>query len=292
MASTLIQPRFPSSPFHCFEIQVGVQSARAAHTHDIHEFVVCINNAGSQFADRVEIPQQRGAVICFPAGMPHHASGTAAATADVYVLMIPDTLFSPESFGDRETDLTLRRAVHLACAGRHPLPICGETAERLLPLAREMVAECAAKEPGYQPATRSLLQRFFLHLMRDPDFGAEARIKPAAGHHDAVARVLQCVDSYFMEPLAVDRMAALAGMSRSHFHAIFREVVGCTLVEYVTRVRIRAAQRLLREADDPIIQIALDCGFPSVSRFYAAFKAITGITPRQARQGTPERSGT
>ncbi len=52
------------------------------------------------------------------------------------------------------------------------------------------------------------------------------------------------------------------------FHTIFREVAGCTLIVYVTRARI---------------QIAMDCGFQSLSRFYDAFKSITGKTPRKVR---------
>jgi AraC-like DNA-binding protein/uncharacterized RmlC-like cupin family protein len=287
MSSAIVHKKFPTTPVHCLEVHVGVQTAKAVHTHDIHEILVCINSAGSQFADRTEIPQHRGDLFCFPAGMPHHSSGTAAHTADVYVIMVPDSLFAPDTFGDRETYLTLQRLIHLANSGRNPVPIGGGTANRLLPLARDMVMEYKTKRPGYQPATRLLLQRIFLNLMRDPILVAAAAIKFDGGlHHDAVARVLQFVDSYFMEEITVERMAALACMSRSHFHAVFREVVACSLMDYVTRVRIRNARCLLRESNDTIIGIAMDCGFPSVSRFYAAFKAITGMTPRAARRHT------
>lgn len=285
MLSEIVPKNIPATPFHCFETHVGVRNAKATHTHDIHEILVCLNGHGAQFADRTEIPQQRGDLLCFPAGMPHYSSGTAAATADVYVMMVPNSMFSPESFGNRETYQTMQRVINLARSGRNPIPIRKNTANRLIPLARDMVAEFEAKNPGYQSATLLLLQSLFLQLMRDPAFEAEATIKPGGGRRcDAVARVLQFVDSYFMEPITVERMTALACMSRSHFHAAFREVTGCTLIDYVTRVRIRNARRLLRESDDTIIGIALDCGFPSVSRFYAAFKAITGMTPRDARQ--------
>lgn len=286
MSSAIVHRQFPATPFHCFEIHVGVQTAKATHTHDIHEILVGLNGHGAQFADRTEIPQQRGDLFCFPAGMPHHSSGTAAATLKVSVIMVPDSLFSPESFGDRETYLTLQRLVHLAQSGRNPIPICRKTANRLLPLASDMVAEFGGKKPGYQPATRLLLQNIFIQLMRDSTFGAAAAIKVGGGpHYDAVARVLQFVDSYFMEEITVERVAAMACMSRSHFHAVFREVAACTLIDYTTRVRVRAAQRLLQGGDTPITQIAMDCGFPSVSRFYSAFKAITGKTPRAVRNG-------
>jgi AraC-like DNA-binding protein len=285
MPSEIIRSQLQFTPFHCFEIHVGPQTARAAHTHDTHEFLVCINGHGTQFVDRTEIPQHRANFFCFPAGMPHHASGTATRTADVYVLMVPESMFSPETFGDRETLLTIQRVVHLARDGQNPLPIGRKTADRLLPLARDMVLEFSGKKPGYQPATRLLLQNLFLHLMRDPAVGIEAGLRSGRGrHHDAVARALQFIDSHFMEEITVEQMARMAGMSRSHFHAIFRSVAGSTLIDYVTRIRVRTAKRLLRESDAPIIQIAMDCGFQSLSRFYEAFTAIVGKTPRAVRQ--------
>lgn len=86
-----------------------------------------------------------------------------------------------------------------------------------------------------------------------------------------------------MERITVSAMGEMAGMGRSRFHEEFRRVTGCTLIEYLTRVRIRAAQRLLRDTDARVLEVALDCGFPSLSRFYDAFKAQTGTTPGRMR---------
>jgi AraC-like DNA-binding protein len=74
-------------------------------------------------------------------------------------------------------------------------------------------------------------------------------------------------------------------MSRSHFHFMFRTLTGRTLMDFVTRVRVRAALRLLQETDVPISQLALDCGFPTSSCFYRAFKTVHNKTPRSIRIG-------
>jgi len=272
------------APFACFEAHVGPQSARGAHTHDIHEFFVCTDDNGTQFAGRTAIPQHRGDTFLFPAGMPHYCSGRPRAPAVGYVIMVPGFMFAPETYGDRETCLTLRRAVSLAQSGRNPLPLRKETARRVLSLAEEMVREVAGRQPGYQAASRLLLQNVFLQMMRDPNVGADAGLKSRATYHgERMAPVLRFIDAHFMEAITVERMATMACMSRSHFHAVFREVAGCAMIDYVTRVRIRAAQRLLRESDAPVIQISMDCGFASLSRFYEAFKRIAGKTPREVR---------
>lgn len=274
-----------SSPFSCFEVQVRSQVARAAHTHNIHEFFVCLDGHGTQYAGRAAVPQHRADVFCFPAGLPHYCSGRPEAPTKGYVIMVPDAMFPPETYGDRETYATLQRLVQLARGGTNPLPMARITAQQVLSLTGRMVQEFSGRKPGYQAACRLLLQDVFLHLMRDPAVAPEHRAKRRLTRHDdRLAPVFQGIDERFMEPLTVAEMARLACMSRSHFHAVFRRVAGCTLIDYVTRIRVQAARRLLRESNTRVIQIAMDCGFQTVSRFYDAFKSITGKTPRGVRR--------
>jgi transcriptional regulator GlxA family with amidase domain len=56
-----------------------------------------------------------------------------------------------------------------------------------------------------------------------------------------------------------------------------------TLSTYLTRLRVSQAQHLLISTDWEISRIALESGFGSISRFYEAFKAVSGRTLRQYR---------
>lgn len=272
------------TPLHCFAAQIPEQPAGAEHVHDLHEFVVCRNGLGTQYAGRTAIPQQRGAVFCFPAGMPHYCSGKRGALAGLYVIMAPDSLFAPAAYGDRESYLVLRKIAAFGRQGRNPLPLRPATARRVLALAGAMIRETGGKKPGYQAAIRLLFQNMLLQIMRDPGLGGEfSPGRRTTYYEERLTPVFRFIDGHYMETITVARMLKLAGMSRSNFHAVFRAVTGCTLMTYVTRVRIRAVQRLLCESDTPIIQIALECGFATLSHFYAAFKAVTGKTPRQLR---------
>jgi len=66
---------------------------------------------------------------------------------------------------------------------------------------------------------------------------------------------------------------------------------GCTLIDYVTRLRVVAAQRMLQETDLKVTQVAMNCGFSTMSRFYDAFKKITGDAPGRTRS-SPRETGT
>ena len=154
----------------------------------------------------------------------------------------------------------------------------------MIRFSRELVREFGDQAPGYLTAARSALLGLFLVILRDPGVLPLLRrqLRPDR-QRESFWHVFRYVDAHYMESITVAGMAQLAGMSRSHFHAVFREETGKTLVEHVTETRVKAAQRLLRETDTPILQIAFDCGFASLSHFYHVFKARTGKTPRQMR---------
>jgi AraC-like DNA-binding protein len=55
-------------------------------------------------------------------------------------------------------------------------------------------------------------------------------------------------------------------------------------MQLITKTRITAGSRLLRETDSSIAEIALNCGFADHSAFTRAFRAVTGHSPSQYRR--------
>ncbi|MDE1174292.1 MAG: AraC family transcriptional regulator [Parvibaculaceae bacterium] len=79
----------------------------------------------------------------------------------------------------------------------------------------------------------------------------------------------------------LQELAERAGMSRSTFALKFRETVGASPMEYLTRWRmLRAGDRLVNSSD-PVSVIALALGYESESAFSTAFKRVMGCSPRQ-----------
>ena len=65
----------------------------------------------------------------------------------------------------------------------------------------------------------------------------------------------------------------------------FKDNFHMTFVEYVQRVRLQKAERLLRETDDPVGKIALDVGFGSGNYFTTEFGKLYHTTPQKYRKG-------
>ncbi|MEZ4450142.1 MAG: GyrI-like domain-containing protein [Nannocystaceae bacterium] len=102
-------------------------------------------------------------------------------------------------------------------------------------------------------------------------------------HDDYVHRVNQAIDhvlTHLAEPIRLEDVAARARLSPFHFHRIFKALVGETLADFVTRVRLVRALRLMSQRPRPnLTGIALACGLGSGSNFSRVFKQRYGAAP-------------
>jgi AraC-like DNA-binding protein len=80
-------------------------------------------------------------------------------------------------------------------------------------------------------------------------------------------------------------LAERAGMSRTTFTLKFKETVGTSPMDYLTRWRMMLAGERLTHSSDSISIIALSLGYESESAFSTAFKRMMGCSPRQYGRG-------
>jgi AraC family transcriptional regulator of adaptative response/methylated-DNA-[protein]-cysteine methyltransferase len=119
-------------------------------------------------------------------------------------------------------------------------------------------------------------------------FRACLRCKPdqpplAERHAAAVAQACRLIDAAGEAP-DLDSLAQASGMSRFHFHRIFKAHTGITPKAYAAAQRARRLQQGLAQA--PTVTDALyAAGFNSSGRFYAASNAVLGMSPKAFRAG-------
>ena len=85
------------------------------------------------------------------------------------------------------------------------------------------------------------------------------------------------------EPLPLKEVADHVGLHPNYAMTLLRRHYGMTLNTYLTRMRVCQAQYLLISTGEDVSRIAFETGFGSISRFYAAFKSVSGGTPRRYR---------
>ncbi|WP_226781402.1 helix-turn-helix domain-containing protein [Oceaniglobus trochenteri] len=106
----------------------------------------------------------------------------------------------------------------------------------------------------------------------------------------ATARMKSFIFGNLASPITLFDIASAAGLHRNYAGQVFKGQTGRTPIAFLTEQRIAFACYLLLTSDRKVIEISLDCGFGSLSRFYDAFVRHVGVTPTAFRSRDRSRN--
>ena len=102
----------------------------------------------------------------------------------------------------------------------------------------------------------------------------------------ALGGAIDRIHKDFSKPLRIEELAQSAKMSLSQFERRLRSVLRVSPRQLLTKTRVDAAARVLRETEIPLERVAIDCGFYDQALFSRQFKLATGFTPGQYRKAS------
>lgn len=224
---------------------------------------------GEQAVQPVEL--RRGDFVLLPRGGEHRVRTSPGVRARV----VTGGLALDAAPFERLTELM--PPVVLRCGSRLDDPTYAALLEMLDAETRQGGGDSPLLRPLLDLVVSSTLRAFFergcasalewLTQLRDPLVGpALAAIHAEPG-----------------SPWTIDALARVARASRSQFAERFRVRMGQSPAKYVTQVRMRRAQELLR-AGEPVSQVAYALGYDSDEGFRRAFHRHTGLSPREWRR--------
>lgn len=97
------------------------------------------------------------------------------------------------------------------------------------------------------------------------------------------SRVTAHIDAHLAEPLTIDRLARLAGLSRAHFVRRFTAALGQPPSDYVQTRRLERVERLLLASEMTVGQIARATGFADGNYLAKVFRRQRGLSPLDFR---------
>ena len=164
--------------------------------------------------------------------------------------------------------------------GRRGAGVCHTPADRLDSLGIDRVH--AVLEAGYGLPelidAANALRSCLLNLSR-----RRVQNSAALSAQERVEASIKQLRQRWTEPSRVTELAAAAGLSVTHYTAIFRRITGFSPIDFVLRTRIqRAAHRLLTR-HVAVAEIASACGFNDPYYFTRCFSRIMGVSPRRYR---------
>jgi len=128
---------------------------------------------------------------------------------------------------------------------------------------------------------RARILRFLPFLGRRHAWQSGSTDDPRAIH---LQRMLTFIHTHFQQPIDNAAIAAAAGLNPRYAVRLFREKTRFSLNQYLTRVRLAEAQRLLLLTDRTTDAVAMESGFLSLSRFYQAFQEQHSQAPAAWRR--------
>jgi AraC family transcriptional regulator len=99
-------------------------------------------------------------------------------------------------------------------------------------------------------------------------------------------RALWYIESHLAEPMTLDEIAAIGGVSRFHMVRAFAAATGFSVMRYVRARRLSEAARSLAKGAPDILSLALEADYGSHEAFTRAFRDQFGITPEAVRAAT------
>ena len=91
------------------------------------------------------------------------------------------------------------------------------------------------------------------------------------------------ISAHCSDELNLEAVASMSGFSKFYFSRLFKQFTNVSFYKYVNQKRIEKAAEMLTEPNISITNVALSCGFESLSSFIRMFKILKGCTPTEFR---------
>jgi AraC-like DNA-binding protein len=197
---------------------------------------------------------------------------------------VPEKLSGPLSLGTR---LIFRQAAN-HWPGPMVLPRDSELVRRFKALTQ--LARISKASGGGTPELMTLIAPVLAELKEL--LTRDRHPNEMAGNR--VLAILDGMDEGDAQGVSVAELARRCGCSRRHLSRIIRENCGCALASIRIELRLDKAARLLRNSENKIIDVAMECGFNHLGSFAARFRGRFGATPgewRKTQNGNGQHSG-
>jgi AraC family transcriptional regulator of arabinose operon len=230
-------------------------------------FKYCVTGRGWCELGGLRFEVNPGDLLVVPRGMAH-AYGADARH--------PWTIHWFHAIGEH-VELVL---LELGVSAQHPVIHLGNDAQ-LVGLFEELRE---VLEDDYVPARLLYASQLLSHLLGLMIWMTRQRVREAPDAQERIQLSIAYMKEQLDKPLDVETLAAMAGVSASHYSALFRRLTGYSPINYLTRLRIHRATCMLDETNRSIKSIAHALGYEDPLYFSKTFRLIKGICPSDYRR--------
>ncbi|GIP34745.1 AraC family transcriptional regulator [Paenibacillus sp. J2TS4] len=161
-----------------------------------------------------------------------------------------------------------------------PFPLQGmytlNNPPQLIYLLEQLAALWKRRGPITAMRRKIMMQELMLAIILD--FRSQ---KIAGDTTAAIDKTQDYMSWHYQEPLTLEQLAQMAGLSVSHYSRLFKKYTGYSPIDYLTHIRVDRAKELLVLSGYRLKSIANSVGYSDEFYFSRIFKKIEGISPRE-----------
>lgn len=251
------------------------------HAHEGFEFVFVIDGELTYEGEHDEVFSIKGGEYLFmhPGVMHHPVGGFESPCHFIWLIFDPADGKNSDFTPFTQSELSTLRGQLGACTSS----IHSFGAETLNSLQRFQTAVDSFRTEQKQSGVLALLRSVTTELIVD-GVNQLHQVEDRDSTYGQAA--IAFIEANLFEPIAVADVAEHLGFSESRTYTLFRAFTGQSPVDYLLRLRIRAAEGMLQNSDSSVSDIAFRCGFNSSQYFARVFRKYTGVTPTEFRRKT------
>lgn len=238
------------------------------HRHNVWEFGYCFRGCGVFLIGENSFGFSAGNAVYIPPGMPHLAQsspGSVSIWRWTYV-DFPGVLCRPFP----ELDLSFLK--QLSCG----VAAAGSELSGALHLLQNSASRAEERVAGTV---------FLLSALRNlPGTRSERAPAELPGDFERIAPALRFLSRHSCDSICFHDLGSRCGMSPANFRKLFFRTLHASPREYAASLRLTHAKVLLLQSRQSIGEIALACGYRTLSCFNRKFRAETGLSPRDFRK--------
>lgn len=263
----------------CAGERLDVRRMSAPHMHSQVEINFVLDGQITYWLDGRRLVVTAGQLCLFWGMVPHQVTNVTEGARFV-CLYVPMSVLvnfrSASAFRDAVFRGAMIEALHLR----------GFEREVFLRWREELLTA----DPEVEEIVREELSTRIRRIAREGwrDLREQGSALGLSTHHEAdrlpnIEKMLRFIAEHALDKISVEDVAEAAGLHPNYAMSLFKHMVGMTVNQAITRHRLDTAQSLLISSKRPVIAVAFDSGFGSLSRFYDAFERRFGLTPAKFR---------